>query len=115
MGGKVLVALLVTGVLGDEVEVLSSDDDGTVHLRGNDGAGQDTTTNGDEAGEGALLVCRSLLVTCPNAVARLEIFAQKSSSRFCPSIPQFLAGIFHSIDFEYRNSGGPKTNSHVPM
>lgn len=57
MGGEVLVALLVTGVLGDEVEVLAADDDGTVHLGGNDGAGQDTATDGNETGEGALLVC----------------------------------------------------------
>lgn len=45
MGGKVLVALLVPVVLGDEVEVLAADDDGTVHLGRNDGAGQDTTTD----------------------------------------------------------------------
>lgn len=51
------MALLVTGVLGDEVEVLAADDDGTVHLGGNDGAGQDTATDGNETGEGALLVC----------------------------------------------------------
>jgi len=56
VGGKVLVSLLVTRVLGDVVKVLSSDDDGSVHLGGNDGAGQDTATDGDEAGEGALLV-----------------------------------------------------------
>jgi hypothetical protein len=29
VGGEVLVALLVTGVLGDEVEVLAADDEGT--------------------------------------------------------------------------------------
>ena len=58
MGGEVLVALLITGVLGDEVEVLSSDNDSSVHLGGNDGAGQDTATDGDETGERALLVCR---------------------------------------------------------
>lgn len=56
VGGEVLVALLVTGVLGDEVQVLSSDNDGSVHLGGNDGAGQDTATDGDHTGEGALLV-----------------------------------------------------------
>lgn len=56
VGGEVLVSLLVTRVLGDEVEVLSSDNDGSVHLGGNDGAGQDTATDGDGAGEGALLV-----------------------------------------------------------
>ena len=56
MGGEVLVALLVPSVLGDVVKVLSSDDDGSVHLRGNDGAGQDTAADGDETGEGALLV-----------------------------------------------------------
>lgn len=63
MGGEVLVSLLVTRVLGDEVEVLSSDNEGSVHLGGNDGAGQDTATDGDEASEGALLVCRAKLVS----------------------------------------------------
>lgn len=56
VGGEVLVSLLVTGVLGDEVEVLAADDDGTVHLGGHNSAGQDTSTDGDETGEGALLV-----------------------------------------------------------
>lgn len=51
------MALLVTGVLGDVVQVLSPDDDGAVHLGGDDGAGEDTATDGDQTGEGALLVC----------------------------------------------------------
>lgn len=59
VGGEVLVALLVTGVLGDEVKVLAADDDGTVHLGGNDGTGEDTATDGDETGERALLVYRN--------------------------------------------------------
>lgn len=54
--GEVLVALLVTGVLRDEVEVLAADDQGAVHLGGDDGAGEDTATDRDEASEGALLV-----------------------------------------------------------
>jgi hypothetical protein len=58
VGGNVLVSLLVTRVLGNEVEVLSADDDGSVHLGGNDGTSQDTATDGDETGEGALLVCK---------------------------------------------------------
>lgn len=53
------MALLVSGVLGDVVEVLSSDNEGSMHLGGNDGAGQDTATDGDETGEGALLVCKN--------------------------------------------------------
>jgi hypothetical protein len=57
VGGEVLVALLVSGVLGDKVKVLSSDNKGSVHLGGNDGAGKDTATDGNETGEGALLVC----------------------------------------------------------
>ena len=57
MRSEVLVALLVTGVLGDEVEVLAADDEGTVHLGRDDGTGEDTATNGDETSEGALLVC----------------------------------------------------------
>ena len=83
--GEVLVALLVTGVLGDEVKVFTADDQGactalvpiakrflvvlaepcvrsgpgysrTVHLGGHDSSGQDTATDGDHAGERALLV-----------------------------------------------------------
>jgi len=57
VGGKVLVALLVTGVLGDEVEVFAADDDRPVHLGRHDGAGEDTAADRDLAGEGALLVC----------------------------------------------------------
>lgn len=56
MSSKVLVPLLVTVVLGDVVEVFTADDDGTVHLGRDDTAGQDTATNGDQTGEGALLV-----------------------------------------------------------
>ena len=55
---QVLVPLLVTRVLGDEVEVLAADDQGTVHLGGDDGAGEDTATDGNKTGEGALLVCK---------------------------------------------------------
>ncbi len=36
---QVLVSLLVTGILGDEVEVFASDDEGSVHLGRNDSAG----------------------------------------------------------------------------
>lgn len=57
VSGKVLVSLLVTVVLGDVVEVFTADDDGTVHLGGDDTAGQDTATDGNQTGEGALLVC----------------------------------------------------------
>jgi len=60
VGGKVLVAALVTGVLGDEVKVLAADDQGAVHLGGDDGAGKDTATDGDETSEGALLVCKAV-------------------------------------------------------
>ncbi len=61
MDGEVLVALLVTGVLGDKVQVLAANDGGTVHLGRDNGAGEDTATDGDEAGERALLVCGKLL------------------------------------------------------
>ena len=59
MGGDVLVALLVTVVLGDVVKVVATDDQGAVHLGGDDGTGQDTATDGDESSEGALLVCQA--------------------------------------------------------
>jgi hypothetical protein len=55
--GQVLVSFLVTPVLGDEVEVVPSDDDGSVHLGGLYDTGEDSASDGDVAGEGALLVC----------------------------------------------------------
>lgn len=61
MCGKVLVALLVSVVLGDEVQVFAADDKSTVHLGGHNGSGQDTATDGDLANEGALLVCRAAM------------------------------------------------------
>lgn len=48
--------LLVTVVLGDVVKVFTADDNGTVHLGRDDTASEDTATDGDKAGEGALLV-----------------------------------------------------------
>ena len=54
---EVLVSLLISGVFGDKVEVFSTDDEGSVHLGGDDSSGQDTTTDGNETGERALLVC----------------------------------------------------------
>ena len=57
VSGDILVPLLVTVVLGDVVEVFAADDDGTVHLGRDNTAGEDTATDGDLTGEGALLVC----------------------------------------------------------
>lgn len=59
------MALLITGVLGDEVEVFAADDESSVHLGGDDGAGKDTTPDRDETGERALLVYRKPLVPFP--------------------------------------------------
>ena len=53
---QVLVSLLISGVLGDEVKVFASDDDCSVHLGRDDGTSQDTATDRDKAGERALLV-----------------------------------------------------------
>lgn len=63
MGREVLVASLVTVVLGDVVKVFTADDKGTVHLGGDDLSGEDTTANAHGTGEGALVVCQmSMLV-----------------------------------------------------
>lgn len=60
VSSQVLMALLVTVVLGDVVKVFTADDDGTVHLGRDDTAGKDTATDGDLTDEGALLVCSTL-------------------------------------------------------
>jgi hypothetical protein len=52
----VLVTLFVTGVLGDVVEVITTDNDGTLHLGRGDNTGQDTTLDVDFTNIGALLV-----------------------------------------------------------
>lgn len=52
----VLVSLLVSVVLWNVVQVVSSDDDGTVHLGGDNNTGQDLTTDGNKTSEWALLV-----------------------------------------------------------
>lgn len=57
MCSEVLVSLLVSRVLGNEVEVFSADDQSTVHLRRDDGSCQDTASDGNKSGEWALLVC----------------------------------------------------------
>jgi len=54
--GQILVSLLVTSVLRDEVKVFAADDQSSVHLGGDDSAGENTATDGDESGEWALLV-----------------------------------------------------------
>lgn len=54
--GEVLVALLVTRVFGHKVQVFTSDDQCAVHLCGNDGTGQNSSTDRDHAGERAFLV-----------------------------------------------------------
>jgi hypothetical protein len=55
--GKVLMSLLVSGVFGNEVKVFSADDQGSVHLGRDDGAGEDTASDRDHTGERAFLVC----------------------------------------------------------
>lgn len=56
MGSNVLVTLFVTVVLWNVVKVVTSDDNGTVHLGRNNSTGQDLTTDGDQTNKWALLV-----------------------------------------------------------
>jgi len=58
VGSQVAVSLLVSGVLGNEVKVLSSDDNGSVHLGRDDLAGQDSSSDGDHTSEWTFLVCK---------------------------------------------------------
>lgn len=56
MRGNVRVSLFVSLVLFDKVQVIHAEDDGAVHFRRLDDAGQDSTSDGDVTGERALLV-----------------------------------------------------------
>ena len=57
---------LLRTVLGDVVEVVPSDDEGTGHLGGDNTASEDTATDGDVAGEGALLVYSVKVISAVN-------------------------------------------------
>lgn len=50
------VSLLVSVVLLDVVEVVSSEDNGVSHLVGDDHSSEDLSSDGDISGEGTLLV-----------------------------------------------------------
>jgi hypothetical protein len=52
----VLVTLFVTVVLGDVVKVITTNDEGTLHLGGGDNTGKDTTLNVDFTSERTLLI-----------------------------------------------------------
>lgn len=56
MGSQITMSLLITVVLLNVVKVVTADDDGAFHLVGDDGSSEDTSTNADVTGEGALLI-----------------------------------------------------------
>ena len=56
VGRDVAVTLLETSVLGDEVKVITTEDDGALHLVGNNNSTEDTSTDRDSSGPGALVV-----------------------------------------------------------
>ena len=56
VGSNVLVSLFETTVLSDVVKVVSSYDDSSLHLSGNDLSIEDSSSDGDVSNEGALLV-----------------------------------------------------------
>lgn len=50
------MAFLISRIFGDEVKVFAADDESSVHFGGYDSASEDAATDGDFAGERALLV-----------------------------------------------------------
>ena len=54
--GSVLMSLFESIVFSDQVKVISSDDDGSVHLGGGDNTLDDSSSDGDITSEGALLI-----------------------------------------------------------
>ena len=47
------------------MQVLAANDEGSVHLGRNDGAGEDTAANRDEASERTLLIYAKSSASCP--------------------------------------------------
>ena len=50
------MSFFVSIVFGDVVEVISSDDDGSLHFGGDADTLEDSSSNGDVAGEGTFLI-----------------------------------------------------------
>lgn len=50
------MSLLISGVLGNEVEVFSANDQSSMHFGRNDFASKNAASNGDHAGKGTFLV-----------------------------------------------------------
>ena len=50
------MSFFVSIVFGDVVEVIPSDNDGSLHFGGNDDTLEDSASDGDVAGEGAFLI-----------------------------------------------------------
>lgn len=97
VGGQVAVSLLVSGVLGDEVEVFSSDNDRSVHLGRDDFAGQDSPSDGDHTGERALLVCVphiSILSILHSLLPEIQSKLQPSRSTYRCKNPQWRSLVF---------------------
>ena len=89
------MSLLVSGVLWDEVQVFAADDEGTVHLRADDSAGQNTAAARHHACEGAFLVCKASHVSTSEPQisgrpdSRHAIFLRISQSFYSDSIPMY--------------------------
>ena len=112
MDRHVAVPLLETIVLLDVMQIVSSDDDRTLHLHLLDSAGQDATTDRDIAGEGALFVD----VSAFNSLARQKILRLKFNS--CKlikgNIMQQTSAQHHAGYWTYLSGGfEAKTNSLV--
>lgn len=56
MGSQVLVPLLVPVILWNIMQIVAPNNDGALHLGGDDDTSENTATNGDVAGEGTLCV-----------------------------------------------------------
>ena len=96
VSGDVGVSLLVSAVLFDIVEVISSDDDGSVHFGADAHALKNTTSDGDVSGEGALLVDVSGLDGVSGGVeAKSDFFEVSHGVHF---FGQFSGG--HVVSFD---------------
>lgn len=56
MGRDIAMPLLVTVVFWNVVEIISSDDNGALHLGGDDDSLENLASDGDATGEGTLLI-----------------------------------------------------------
>ena len=92
VNGNVLVTLFETTLLGDVVQIIPSNNDCSLHLGGDNHTVEDTSSNGNIASEGALLVDVAALNGCGRGLDSQTNFSHETHGLLALIANSTLAG-----------------------